>query len=271
MGSGIYGYYGLPYLVNSSNSTLNYIFHNSGGLSYHLKAFLYSKKLWTPFKLKIEDWLLNTWNPQSENLVLIGPSAGYQLSVLFLSKFKKITIYEPDPIALFILKKKLKKINAHIVIHCESVLFLENSTPTLNGVKKLIEQNSGASFLFCNLLGQVSVINEHTKEAQWINWSQEFMSLFVNKNWASYHDVFSGPIRPHLASLEGIEILKSSATKKSFLNVVYSSLGESKPSKIEVFDHKFFHCFKGMHQEYFLWQIEPKMFHIISAVCQSNK
>lgn len=61
----------------------------SGGLTYHLRALRWRRRLWAPFRAQVAAWLA-AWQPPCSELLLLGPSAGYTLDPAFLSRFAAI-------------------------------------------------------------------------------------------------------------------------------------------------------------------------------------
>lgn len=77
----------------------------SGGLTYHLRALRWRRRLWTPFRAQVAAWLA-AWQPPCSELLLLGPSAGYTLDPAFLSRFAAIHAVEPDPLAHWLLRRR---------------------------------------------------------------------------------------------------------------------------------------------------------------------
>jgi len=152
------------------------LFHRSGGLVYHWRALLNLKQRW---KLHREHTraFIEEWNPQGEELHLIGPSGGYSLPKEWLRKFKSITAYEPDWIArrIFELRNGIKP---KWVIQPFDFKSLKNGDLTFP--KKSV-------ILFCNLLGQLHFDEQEGLEAQ-----AELLKLAGDHEFASYHDIVSG-------------------------------------------------------------------------------
>src|SRR6185369_11877942 len=69
-------------------------FNAAGGINYHLRARRYAKKLWEPFRWSIGEWLLG-WAPPERNLLLVGPSAGYNLQPFLFERFERVIVLEP--------------------------------------------------------------------------------------------------------------------------------------------------------------------------------
>jgi len=159
----------------------NRLFSPSGGLLYHWKAYRFQDSLWRPFQIEINSWLVHRWNPHSKSIVLIGPSAGYQLSEEFLKRFEKIIVYEPDLFALYLLKNKFKKNNLKYKFFAQKIHFVNSSKLSKECLVDLVKQYPDSCFLFCNLLGQLPLIYRKVKESQFIIWTNEFESIFKDK------------------------------------------------------------------------------------------
>ena len=80
----------------------------AGGLRYHLRAARYSRALWEPFRWALGQWLL-AWEPPEKNLVLVGPSAGYNLQPFLFERFERLVCLEPDPLARALFARRLRK------------------------------------------------------------------------------------------------------------------------------------------------------------------
>src|SRR3954469_11531411 len=78
----------------------------AGGLRYHLRA-LGAGHGWQPFRTALASWLAN-FDAPAQHAVLVGPSAGYTFPDAFLRRFSAITVVEPDPIARFLLRRRLR-------------------------------------------------------------------------------------------------------------------------------------------------------------------
>lgn len=152
------------------------LFHYSGGVVYHWRAFWNQKKIWSPH-LKQTLAFLEEWNPKSSDLYLIGPSGGYSLPTPWLKKFKSITAYEPDFIARIIFE-----LRTGIKPQWIKEPFRFNSLE-----KNEIFFTPDSAILFCNLLGQMDFNQDSGMLAQ-----NELIKLSQTHELASYHDVLSG-------------------------------------------------------------------------------
>ncbi len=146
---------------------------DSGGLSYHLRALRYRRTLWQPFTQQVACWL-QQWQPPGEELVIIGPNAGYTLDADFLRRFARICILEPDPLARWLLARRFPTCRfEHEVLDC---------CAGIHGPAMLRARFPQAAFLFSNLLGQVI-------ERLDPRWPAALQDAMQGANWASYHDL----------------------------------------------------------------------------------
>ncbi len=161
------------------------ILRPSGGLYYHWRA-LRHRHLWRPFQTALEGWLANWPCPKNE-LVLLGPSAGYTLPTAWLRGFSKITAYDLDPLASRLFNWRHSPLEVNFV---RRNLFWENRRLSLMPLKSVALSHPDAVFLFCNVLGQV-LLEGQASEEEWREYLFELRRLLRDRYWASYHDEFS--------------------------------------------------------------------------------
>ena len=233
------------------------LFHYSGGLTYHWRAFQNQQKLWAKHRFHTGAFL-DEWNPLASSLYLIGPSGGYSLPKDWLIKFKSITAFEPDPIARKIFEWRtgikplwIKKPFSFEALQKKEMTFTDNS-----------------AILFCNLLGQMDFDQEAGLLAQ-----EELGKLAHIHALASYHDALSGdefrfdwsspmigdqPVRvkyemevlePYFTPNEGLTELDLHVHPASFL----------------------FQDEEPFRYQYWEWQITPKQTQVIEAVYSRPK
>ncbi len=123
----------------------SHLWHASGGLVYHWRALRYRRRLWQPFVAQVAHWLAG-WQPTQEELVIVGPSAGYTLDRAFLARFARVTILEPDPIA----KSRLRRRFAGISFEEGRV----DCFSGMGGPQALSQAYPRAAIMFANSIGQ---------------------------------------------------------------------------------------------------------------------
>jgi hypothetical protein len=85
---------------------------------------------------------------------LVGPSGGHCLPLAPLSRYRRLVVLEPDPLARRILQLRLAP--TRLEVEHRDVLL----APLLSGgvgLDTVLERRPRASVLFCNLLGQVQI------------------------------------------------------------------------------------------------------------------
>lgn len=154
----------------------------SGGLLYHWRARRQSGR-WDPFRKELAEWLAG-WNIPKQELILIGPSAGYTLPTGWLTGFSKITAYDLDPLAPWLFSRnhpgahvQFKKIN----------LFWQGGCLSLLPLRELITRHPRSPILFTNVLGQV-LLEGRASDFEWSVFLRGLRALLNNHRWASYHD-----------------------------------------------------------------------------------
>jgi hypothetical protein len=240
---------------------LSFLIHHSGGLVYHFRAWRFKKRLWSGHLQNTRQFLME-WNPKSDHLVLVGPSAGYSLPIDFLKRFKKITAFEPDPIARF-----LFRFRTGLHPHWITAPF---SFEDLNSEK--IQLPIGSAVLFCNVLGQKELNQDEGMLAQ-----NEIESLAQQHELASYHDILSGddfrfqwesptindqPVR-YKFDAEALDPYFEAAPGITELDLHVHSANYLFQSVNEPADESFY------RHQYWEWQISPTQTQVIEGVYTS--
>ena len=173
----------------------------SGGLLWHWRAFR-RRKQWRDFLERIELWL-SEWQPQSNHLLLMGPSAGWCLPDSFLIRFKTIIAVDIDPLAHFFFRRLHGS-----ALNQSGTKLVWRRTNLFRDLESLLLEYPDHAVLFPNVLGQ-HIFHEpdETRLRQDIKTLGERLK---NRNWASFHDRLSGdwnPALPMPASFEAIGTL----------------------------------------------------------------
>jgi hypothetical protein len=158
----------------------------TGGLNWHLRA-LRSRRLWAPTSEHIAS-ALNLWRPQSQELLLIGPSAGWMLPTAWLARFKIIHAFDPDALAapLFHQRhgRRLKGIGTQVVHH---------RMDAIAGLPHLLAEHPHAALWFDNVLGQLRYV--HRDEVELNEQLKRIRSQLKHRSWGSVHDWLSGAVQ----------------------------------------------------------------------------
>lgn len=210
------------------------LFHASGGLRYHLRAWRLRGHDWRPFHDQVTTWL-ESWRPTARRLVLIGPSGGYALNGGFLERFDDLVAYEPDPLARFLLRRRFP--SARIAF-----------SGAVRDLRALAKAQPEAAFLFCNLLGQDWTDRPNAA------WHAAFMDALAGREWASFHEVASSARPPDTAGSLRLAACPDFDTLMSH----FWQGGE-----LLVEDHDTFGLFPGRPREYCIWSFRPGRHHLI--------
>ena len=188
---------------------MRFLFSSTGGLVYHLIAWRRAGTTWAPFRARVRVWLsdwregLEQETPRdrvdgsaSRDLIVFGPSAGWTLPLDLLVRFSRVLFVEPDPVARFLLRRRLPKdVRAEFISRADLLPW----TARRPGVfSEFIAKHPGAAILFSNVLGQIPLIAKRPGTRM----NSEFLSALEARAWASYHDLFSG-------SADGAELTAS--------------------------------------------------------------
>jgi len=235
------------------------LFSPSGGLLYHARALRYRAGLWAPYRAALAAWL-EPRLPPAEELILIGPSAGHCLPAAQLSRFQKVLVLEPDPVARRLLALRLAPAKLHFE-HRD--LLLQPLLSGAVGIDALLDRHPRASVLFCNLLGQLLCDLPDAQEARFkAAFAQRVLPRLLGRSWASIHDRWSldrDAAEPNPAALSF-----PNCPSDQELGVAY--FGPS-GAPITALDHAAAGLFpEGWPRSYFSWQITPRALHVIEAV-----
>jgi len=210
------------------------LFHASGGLRYHLRARRHADNLWVPFLDRVADWL-GAWQPSARRLVLVGPSAGYTLPAAFLHRFREVVAHEPDPLARFLLRRRI----GHPALSFEGAV---------DDLTALASQHPDAAFLFCNLLGQ-----DWTGRPAHV-WQPMFADALHGRAWASYHEVASSTRAP---DWPGVPRYDACPDFESLMAGFWSG------GELVVEDHGTHGLCPHLPREYTFWRFLPERHHLI--------
>ena len=151
----------------------------SGGLRWHLRALRY-RECHGPFREQVASFLA-AWEPDTTDLVLVGPSAGWFLPATFLTRLSRLLMMELDTSARFFFQLR----------HGRSLRQAQASTTWLmgdfvTGLPEVLAARPKAAVLFCNVLGQLGLERS--------DYQVELAALKLRlsgRRWASFHDRFS--------------------------------------------------------------------------------
>jgi len=159
------------------------LFIPSGGPVWHWRALLRQWR-WAAFKAELAAHL-HHWQPPSERLLLMGPSAGWCLPSAFLSRFKTIDAVDIDPLA-----PVLFRFNHGLALARAGTSLTFHKVNLIRELGGILDAHPEHAVLFSNVLGQHLFHDEDQARAQA---TIEGIRLSLSKRyWASFHDRLSG-------------------------------------------------------------------------------
>jgi hypothetical protein len=242
-------------------------FNAAGGIRYHLRARRYSKRLWQPFRGSLGEWLLR-WAPPEPNLLLVGPSAGYNLQPSLFERFEHVSVLEPDPIARLLFRRRLQqaKLSRHprleLITSDHLVHHPERLVPLLHRLGQ-------PALLFCNVLGQLVTLLAHDEldgdrpDPELDAIKSTVRSAIQGRSFCSFHDRVSGALAPSFAGV------LPSARRWSDAEVIRHAYDvRSLGGPVELHDHSTEGLFPAtLPHSYFHWELSPGQHHLIEGVC----
>ena len=247
----------------------------TGGLSYHAAALRYRQTLWQPFLGSVENWLSQTWNPKSRDLVIFGPSAGWTLPAGFLARFDSVIGIEPDPIGRTLFRYRFRSAKQNPGIKKLQLLSSENLLPWFSPRPQVfsdfLAQHAESAILFSNLLGQIPLLHPDRALAAMIDKQELFIESLRGREWASYHDLLSGraqvlPTAPKkLSAQTAIAILTDLVPFSDFAEEIF-------PAGSQIVDHDTLWLSAPdsgagrTSTELATWQIRPGVHHLVGFV-----
>jgi hypothetical protein len=235
----------------------------AGGLRYHVRAWA-SGDRWDGFRSELASWLAE-FEPRSPRALLVGPSAGYTFPDAFLRRFSAITVLEPDPIAGFLLTRRLRRLGI-------SELKLESRDQLLSpllergrgrGLVELLDADPERALIFGNVLGQTSfLLGDADFERFKAAFRERIWPRLEGRAWLSFHDRLSGNLAP---TVPGGYRASERLDDARVLSELYPRDPEG--GSVELFDHRSEGFFPStLPHTYFNWPIDRTRRHLIEAV-----
>jgi len=152
--------------------------------SWHLRAWRAGAR-WDGTRALVQDWLLSLPS-EADSLILLGGSAGWMMSSLFLQRFRSVVLIDIDPWAgrLFKLRHRGALRAGRTHLH-----FMPGDAYAL--MDEALERQPQACVLFDNFLGLDTL---YTRDLQ--HSARRLRALrqrLKGRVWGSVHDRYSGP------------------------------------------------------------------------------
>ncbi|MCX9157537.1 hypothetical protein OPU71_15520 [Niveibacterium sp. 24ML] len=216
----------------------NQLLHDSGGLRWHLTALRQRHRAWQRFADTLEGWL-DAWRPRSDQLLLVGPSAGWTLPDTLLARFAQITVLEPDPIARVLLARRLKG---------KPLRFDSLDVFAPGGLDALQAHYGDHAVLFCNLIGQLA------PDTGCSAWCDTLRSALARLEWASWHDL-AASTRP--VDRPGAQQIPAGETFEAMVGRFWQG------GLVEVMDHGSFSLAAGQGFACTDWTVRRAQHHLV--------
>jgi hypothetical protein len=170
----------------------------SGGLRWHWRAWR-SQRQWQGTREHLAQWLESV-QPASDQLLLLGPSAGWLLPSAFLTRFGQVHCWDIDPLAPFLFARR-----HGAALRAAGVSWTYQRGDAWANLDKLLAAHPEAAVLFDNLLGQLRFHGPGTGAEAAAQVAAHLAAVerritglrrrLAGREWGSVHDLLSGPGR----------------------------------------------------------------------------
>jgi hypothetical protein len=236
----------------------------AGGLRYHARA-LFGARLWAPFQHALNAWL-SSRELSAERVLLVGPSAAHCISDGFLSRFSQVTALEPDPVAGFLLLRRLRRLGIQARVDRSDQL-LRPLLDGTNGLAESLRSDPELAVVFCNVLGQTRFLVEDEEHSRFkAAFRARIIPQLERRAWLSFHDRLSGALAPEFSQPFAAP---ARLTDAEVLRELYRA--DSARASADLLDHGSDDFFPSERPHtYFSWQIDRERYHLIEAVASTG-
>jgi hypothetical protein len=229
----------------------------TGGLNWHVHAH-YSRKRWQPTVQLIEQFLAHL-SPPSDQLILIGGSAGWMMPRSWLARFKRIDAYDIDPLAGWLFDwrhgRRLTAQGTQVHHHRQDALL---------SLADILNEHPNACLWFDNVLGQHRYrIRDEARVERELG---ALKTMLKGRHWGSLHDVLSGPTDGRLLPA-GLNVWSHHVSAKKGLESAFTQkLLASVGAKDVWQDHLTSQVFSGDTETTWMpWAFKPNYWHWLQA------
>lgn len=230
----------------------------SGGLRYHLRALRHRTRDWQAYRDGLHAWL-SAWRPGRRSLAIVGPSAGHCLPLSALEQFQRFVVFEIDPLARYILKRRMRAaLPERKVVWITQDLWLQ---PVNEGAGIPVQLLEDSALLFSNIIGQLPFMLEPGQYEGFLKqWQRSLFPFLEHTPWASFHDRVSGERPPYAA-------LPTHDRRLSDPELAQLYEGDASRELIELNDHRSEELLpQGYRYRYLHWPLTRSMHHLIECV-----
>ncbi len=205
--------------------------------------------------------------------VLVGPSAGYTFPDAFLRRFTALTVLEPDPIAGYLLMRRLRLLGIGELRLESRDLLIAPLLESRAGLAELLEADPEACLIFGNVLGQTRCLREAAEFERFKSAFRERITpLLESRSWLSFHDRLSGTLAPSFrAPFLMPERLDDHGVLRELYGQAQAGALGAPGAPQELFDHQSDGFFPAnAPHAYFSWQIDDERHHLIEGTRQNR-
>lgn len=157
----------------------------TGGWLWHCRAWR-RQAAWRPTLLALEDrWLHHS--PRADRLVIVGASAGWMMSPLWLRQFKIIETWDIDPWARWLFARRHGR-----SLQAANIAWTHHQADAWAQEQAWVHDPSDTLYWFDNVLGQLRFMGPQDQAKARI---RQVRQRLPRTRWGSVHDRYSG----HLA------------------------------------------------------------------------
>jgi hypothetical protein len=179
----------------------------TGGWVWHFRAWR-RQTAWHPTLSVLEDrWL---WlSPRADRLVIVGASAGWMMSHLWLSQFKSVETWDIDPWARWLFARRHGR-----ALQAAGINWTHHHADAWAQEQAWVHDPSDTLYWFDNVLGQLRFMGPHD---QAIHRIRQVRQRLRKTRWGSVHDRYSGPLAgskplpPAWSSEAGVDLVAQPA------------------------------------------------------------
>jgi hypothetical protein len=253
---------------------LSAAWNQAGGVRYHLRAWRLRNSSWLPFRAALDDWL-SAWQPNASTLAIVGPSGGYCLPLSPLERFARLIVFEPDPIARWVLRRRLLR----ELQHQPAITWIANDAwvePLRRGggVPEALLRHDTA-ILFSNFVGQLPFLVAPAEWSAWRDaWCRSLWPVLGRVPWVSFHDRVSGRVAPRVSMFASPRRLTDAEVAALYepedMGADRAGSASGGPPA-ELLDHRSLELLpEGHSYRYFDWPLTADTHHLIEGVVGGN-
>ena len=228
----------------------------TGGLHWHWRAWR-AQARWRSTRAQIEDWLL-AQPVSSDDLILIGASAGWMMSSTWLGRYRSVQTWDIDPLAA-----PLFRWRHGAALKIQGVRLECRTGDALTQLPNLLNEQPQATIFFDNVLGQIRFQTARTDQTE--RRVHSITQALRSRHWGSVHDRMSGRVLkawPHQSLPEGEPTVQGQANEASATQQWLGRMGAQSPWLDHLTDSIFPEgtCLTNM-----AWAMKPGYWHWLQA------